>query len=152
MIDDHSLGEYPVPKEFWWAEGREALKQNWITGDFETWINHRKRLRAFGVSFYRNDIKKMIPPDQPMPLAAQAIATQKNVSKGGRPPADWWEDLLIDLCFKHYRGELLHKTQADIVRAMQEWITAQGYDAAESTIKQRARKLFGAIKRELAEN
>jgi hypothetical protein len=55
---------------------------------------------------------------------------------------------LIDLCFKHFHGELPHQRQADIVRAMQDWITAHGYEASESTIKLRARKLADAIKRD----
>jgi hypothetical protein len=59
---------------------------------------------------------------------------------------------LIDLCFKHFRGELQAKTQAAIVRAMQDWIVAHGYEAADSTIKIRARKLLDAIKRDEAEN
>jgi len=25
-----------IPKEFWWAKGHEALKQDWTTGDFST--------------------------------------------------------------------------------------------------------------------
>jgi hypothetical protein len=80
---------------------------------------------------------------EPSPSVA-AIAA----AAGGRPPADWWEDLLIDLCFKHFHGELPHQKQADIVRAMQDWIAAHGYGASESTIKLRARKLADAIKRD----
>jgi hypothetical protein len=49
---------------------------------------------------------------------------------------------------EHFRGELSHKTQADIARVMQDWITEHGYDAAESTIKLRARKLWQAIKKD----
>ena len=45
--------DYEVPKGFWWAGGEAALKQNWVTGDFETWINHHHHLRAYGVSFLR---------------------------------------------------------------------------------------------------
>jgi predicted nucleotide-binding protein len=51
-----------VPSEFWWAEGEAALAQNWVTGDFETWIDQQlTRLEAFGVTFLRSDIEKMIP-------------------------------------------------------------------------------------------
>jgi hypothetical protein len=140
--DKKSEDHFDIPKEFWWAEGREALRQNWEAGDFETWIDHTLHLRAFGVSFFRADIEKLIPPGSPEPAVSPSAAV------GGRPPADWWEDLLIDLCFKHFHGELLHQKQADIVRAMQDWITAHGYDASESTIKIRARKLADAIRRD----
>ena len=30
--------DFEVPREFWWAEGGTALKQNWVSGDFETWV------------------------------------------------------------------------------------------------------------------
>ncbi len=93
--------------------------------------------------------EKMIPAGSvvaPSPVPARAPA-----NSGGRPPADWWEDCLIDLCFKHFRGELPHRTQADIVRAIQDWATEHGHDVAESTAKLRARKLMDAIKRDGAE-
>jgi histone H3/H4 len=51
-----------IPKEFWWAEGHEALRQDWAAGDFSTWIEHRIQLKAFGVTFARADIEKLLPP------------------------------------------------------------------------------------------
>ena len=36
-----------VPKEFWWAEGHEALEQNWEAGDFTTWIDQKVQVKAF---------------------------------------------------------------------------------------------------------
>jgi hypothetical protein len=52
---------HDVPAQFWWAGGEAALEQNWVTGDFETWIEHRHHLKAFGVSFLRTDLEKMLP-------------------------------------------------------------------------------------------
>lgn len=40
-----------IPKQFWWAEGHEALEQDWSTGDFSTWIDETIAVKAFGVSF-----------------------------------------------------------------------------------------------------
>lgn len=48
-----------VPQEFWWAEGHEALTQDWESGDFETWLNQRTRLRAFGVEWCKEDAEAM---------------------------------------------------------------------------------------------
>lgn len=147
-----------IPAKFWWARGKAALTQNWNTGDFETWIDQRVHLRAYGVQFLRADIERMIPDDdsaarrRKAPFPPLEPSGSSASAAGGRPPADWWEDLLIDLCFQHFRGELEHKTQAAIVRAMQDWISTKGYEAAESTIKIRARKLADAIKRDAAEN
>jgi len=61
MIDSKVVDDHEVPKDFWWAEGAAALQQNWTAGDFDTWIDRRVHLRAFGVSFLRGDIEKMIP-------------------------------------------------------------------------------------------
>lgn len=61
IIDGKSSDNADVPSQMWWAEGEEALVQNWETGDFETWIDRRSRLRAFGVKFFRSDIQMMLP-------------------------------------------------------------------------------------------
>ena len=51
-----------VPKEFWWAEGHQALEQDWASGDFSTWIsNGNVQLKAFGVTFDRAGIQKLLP-------------------------------------------------------------------------------------------
>jgi hypothetical protein len=76
---------------------------------------------------------------------------KKPAPVGGRPPADWWDDLIIDICFRHFRGDLKPKTQADVARAMQAWMTENGYEAADSTVRVRARKVWNAIRRD-AEN
>jgi hypothetical protein len=137
-----------ISKDFWWGEGHEVLKQTWTAGDFEAWTRDQEvRMQAFAVSFLRADIEKMIPAK----LESTAAPTPPSSAKGGRPPADWWEDLLIAMCFRHFRGDLQPKKQADIEGAMKDWITQQGYDAADSTIRSRAKKVWQAIQRE-AEN
>ncbi|MEH6743822.1 hypothetical protein [Hyphomonas sp.] len=59
---DRVFRDVPVPKKFWWAEGYEALEQDWAAGDFSTWIDRRIRVRAFGVEFARGDVEKLLPP------------------------------------------------------------------------------------------
>jgi hypothetical protein len=59
--DGRTADNMEIPKEFWWAHGKAALDQNWSTGDFETWIDNKIHLRAYGVSFLRSDLQKMIP-------------------------------------------------------------------------------------------
>ena len=61
IVDNSVTDAHEVPKNFWRAEGEPALQQNWTTGDFDKWIDHRVHLKAFGVSFLRGDIEKMIP-------------------------------------------------------------------------------------------
>jgi hypothetical protein len=53
---------HDIPKEFWWAKGHEALNQDWAAGDFSTWIDQKFELKAFGVTFARADIERLLPP------------------------------------------------------------------------------------------
>jgi predicted nucleotide-binding protein len=71
--------DVPVPSEFWWAEGGEALEQDWSTGHFGTWIsNQTVRLEAFGVQFRRAEIEQLKPATAakrtPSPSSAQSPA------------------------------------------------------------------------------
>jgi len=50
-----------LDKSFWWAEGHEALSQNWASGDFSTWIDHEFHFEAFGVEFALSDLEAMLP-------------------------------------------------------------------------------------------
>jgi hypothetical protein len=142
-MDKQSEDNFDIPKAFWWAEGHEALEKNWEAGDFETWIDHKHRLRAFGVSFSRADMEKMIPA-----TAAQAAQPVAAPVVGGRPPADWWDDLWIEICRQLYAGDLKPTKQADIESAMLQWLSDRGETPSTSTIRPRARKLWTAIQTE----
>lgn len=75
--DGRPADNVDVPAEFWWAQGRPALSQNWTTGDFDTWIDHSIHLQAFGVTFRRSDIER----SKPTPVSESA-ATASNESEG----------------------------------------------------------------------
>jgi hypothetical protein len=137
-----------VPSLFWWARGHAALKQNWAAGDFETWVGETTHLRAYGVTFLRSDIMQIIPADLPVEPspALETPGAQATSGKGGRPKADWWEDLWIEICRQLYGGELIPKTQADIERAMHQWINDHGHTAGDTTVRDRASKLWRAIR------
>ena len=283
-----------IPKGFWWAEGNAALHQTWATGDFDTWVDRDElHLEAFGVSFFRADIEKMIPADQiakpeaiempavtarpaqtvkqkqrrveqlqncikelksfdiqsvksrappeakalensidealsaafghgtieyeryksatqldqgplytpsvvamaaaprgsrPDVSAMQAQEAQKYLSEGrrksivllqqairaieleiadqalesdpaekpsspiasvgGRPAADWWDDLWVEICRQLFVGDLKPTKQRDIETAMLQWLSDRGESPSTSTIRPRARKLWTAIMRE----
>jgi len=87
----------PLPKEFWWAEGHDALIQDWATGDFSTWIDDKFHLQAFGTEFSRADVLAMLPkrveheqaePDAPLPQESEPVtalvAAPRKGAKGGR--------------------------------------------------------------------
>lgn len=67
QIGERAFRDHEVPKEFWWAEGHEALEQDWAAGDFSTWIDRRVHWKAFGVTFSRVDLEKLAPPGAPAP-------------------------------------------------------------------------------------
>lgn len=81
----------------------------------------------------------MTPAGQPI----ASIATLPK--KGGRPPAEFWDDMWAAIATALYSGELKPKSQADVQRAMSEWIEGNGYSAADSTVKGRARRLWDLI-------
>jgi hypothetical protein len=68
---DKAFDDVDIPPGFWWARGHEALEQNWKTGDFETWIDHRLNLKAYGVSFLRSQIEAMVLHDPLPPFPAR---------------------------------------------------------------------------------
>ncbi|GAA4752479.1 hypothetical protein GCM10023264_19260 [Sphingomonas daechungensis] len=67
-----------VPREFWWAEGHDALEQDWERGDFSTWINKTFELRAYGVEFDFDGLRDMLSAESWFKLA-------RNLSVVGDP-------------------------------------------------------------------
>ncbi len=84
--------DHEVPARFWWAEGHEALKQNWATGDFLTWIDHKYEIKAFGVRFHRDDIARMAPGAIP-----KAVEVQAAPRAGGRSMSKLWPDWVAEV-------------------------------------------------------
>jgi len=88
--DGRSADNVDIPVEFWWAEGGAALKQNWTTGDFDTWIDDRIRLQAFGVTFWRSDIERLKPPPvvenagSPVSTPAKALEEGQKMTPAGQ--------------------------------------------------------------------
>ena len=82
------------------------------------------------------------PPPISMTLVSSAAPLPK---KGGRPPAEFWDDMWAAIAASLYSGDLKPKSQADVQRAMAEWIEANDRNAANSTVKSRARRLWDRI-------
>jgi hypothetical protein len=81
-----------IPREFWWAEGHEALEQDWDLGDFSTWIDRKYEIKAFGVQFHRHDIARMAPG-----ALAKPIKIETAPRAGGRPKSSQWADWVAEL-------------------------------------------------------
>jgi hypothetical protein len=144
--ENRTVINFDIRKEFWWAEGNAALTQNWPVGDFDTWVERGEvHLQAFGVSFLRADIEKIIPADKRAPAEPVPAPSIPNVPVGGRPPAEFWDDLWVEICGQIYTGRLVPKRQGDIQKAMQQWCSDHGHSDAASTLRPRASKLWNAV-------
>lgn len=147
--------DFDVPKHFWWAKGEAALEQNWITGDFKTWIDKKMLLHAYGVRFDRSDILAMVEiksdlsqfPEptlvQPDGVESETASQPKKTSgKSGRPPDERWEDVLIEIFGQLLDGKLIPGRQADILHAILDFAATIDFLPSESSAKSRARKIF----------
>jgi len=83
--------------------------------------------------------------DRPSIDPVSAAPVTPAAKKGGRPTAEFWDDMWAAVAFSLYDGDLVPKSQADVERAMTLWIEGQGHSAAVSTIRARARRLWDRI-------
>ena len=91
------------------------------------------------------DFEKSSPPPADQPVAQSPIALSVPAKKGGRRPAEFWDDMWAHIATALFVGDLQPKSQADIERAMLEWIEANDYSAVESTVRARARRLWDRL-------
>ena len=261
-----------LPASFWWAEGQEALDQDWGTGDFSTWIKKTTHLQAFDVAFDFVELCNLVPAsdratamaeisvagnpewltareasrlvlrldgvvsslqaiveycrtshvvarafrmemkhrmrgegiidtkigwdvplwfwrdfmadDPPYELWANdravgvgdrngegvivtlqglhfhrkglemmgvpkaKVDVQPKTTPSGRPPNKYWEPLISAICGQLYRGDLKPKQQADIEKAMHEWLNERQESASEASVRKRSRYLWDEINSE----
>ena len=91
------------------------------------------------------EFDKPIEPLTPQ-IETQSVASESPANnKGGRPPASFWDDMWAAIAAALYAGDLAPKTQADIEKAMADWIEINGHSAGDSTIRGRARRLWDQI-------
>ncbi len=92
IYKEERLKDQNIPYTFWWARGYEALTQNWELGDFETWIDRKMRVQAFGVRFHRADLDEML--GFASHAAKPTVATSE---AGGRPMSTLWPEWVAEL-------------------------------------------------------
>lgn len=167
-IDGDPADGTSIPREFWREEGKAFLSFNWHTGDFSALANGR-RMRVYGVSFSVRGIRALEATSPREGIRSRLVTNDELISgkcrphgsripsdhhaskSGGRPPAGWWDDMWIEICRSLYEGDLKPKRQSDIQSAMLTWAMEHGYSPADSTIKERARKLWTALSANKAE-
>lgn len=137
---------------FWWAEGRDALIQNWQLGDFETWINNTNRVRVFGVRFHRGDVERMLGGVQVERSRPDTVA---NKETGGRPMSALWPEWVAEL------AGLIHevgvpdgsgtKGTDELISTVADRLAARGLEApARATVQETAKAVLRRLRR--AEN
>jgi hypothetical protein len=67
---------------------------------------------------------------------ATALVNLDNLpNKGGRPSADFWLDMSLEIANLMSLGDFKPRTQAEVVDAMQRWIIDHGYDGGLTRTK-----------------
>jgi len=97
LRDGKVLDTFEIFPGFWWAKGEAALNQNWTTSDFDTWIDHKFHLEAFGVTFRRSDIERA-KPSPAQHEEGQKMTSGKHIFIGHGRSLTWRElkDFLKD--------------------------------------------------------
>ena len=146
-----------LPKKFWWANGHEALEQNWVTGDFATWIDNKLHLQAFGTEFDRSDIKAMLPqlskdeserPEPEQPADVARAEESDLISRTGDPgrPAKAAQLYFAEFESRSRQG-LCADTLAEEATALLAWLRDNHPNAAaptKKTITNRIRSAYRA--------
>lgn len=117
-----------IPAAFWWARGESAIRKDWATGDFDTWVrgDTKEHWRAYGVQFRRADIEAMLPTPTPAP-------TNGERAPGGRRPSALWPDWVAELAAHiHHQGfpsGTGSQGQEELIKAVADGLARRGRHA-----------------------
>jgi hypothetical protein len=130
-----------------WLNGRDvdaltAALEDFVSSPDHLWRQLERHRFVFTVPFPPGDAHFV---KDPHPSDVVDDKSSKRIWKGGRPPADWWDDLWIEICRQLFTGDLKPAKQAHVENAMKTWAAQNGHDVGDSSIRPRARKLFSAI-------
>ena len=140
-----------IPERFWKAFTDHG-SDLWNGGYARFWVSNKNSgttFQYFGIKLNPDDVHANLPEPRHQPEAPQATspvpAAEETANKGGRPRKEWWDDFWIEICRQIYEGDLKPKTQAELEKAMVEWVeNHRNAEVGETTIKAAARKLFKA--------
>lgn len=124
IVEGKKFERAVFPSEFWWAKGHAALEQNWVTGDFSTYIDREALWQAFGVHFALDGLLQMLPVEQ------RAIVA-RSVSVVGK---DGWLSALAARRFAYERAGINPSFAADAILDA----CRLGYVTARAVLLQRA--------------
>lgn len=137
FADGDRSDDVEVPAVFWWAEGLQALTQDWEAGDFETWLNHKVRLRAFGVEWAKDDAEDM-GVSFLQPLKAEDVSDERTGDPGR--PSLGYQLYKSEFDRRWGRGEMEHDLKAE-ARALLQWFEETHPDRQAPTAKTIANRI-----------
>jgi hypothetical protein len=104
----------------------------------------KQRLELYRFTFTKPILSPPSQTNAAQVVDSQPVVPKRNV-KGGRPLAEHWDDMWAAVAFALYNGDLIPKSQADIENEMLGWLEANGFGAATSTVRGRARRLWDRL-------
>lgn len=122
------------PNDGIWSQTKTAFHE--LNRDLDT----RLRIASYDFNARPNS------QDQPAPKA-KSSAQRKN--PGGKPLARHWDALWAEIAVQLWNGDLKPTKQADISKAMHDWLAAKNLDAGNTAVTDRARALWQRIEREI---
>jgi hypothetical protein len=108
-------------------------------------LEDAQTLRCFDVLLEPIGVRESVPAQMVKPEEGEPSSVSPTIERRGRLRKEFWDDLLIAIFKKIYDGDLKPKTQADIERAMLQWVTENGHELGDSAVRAPARKLFKAL-------
>lgn len=149
-----------LTSKFWRDfERGDREREDWFVGSFvfheDDDLRDERWTRAFGVEFCANDIRRVFRLREPsfavFPEGALRMAETPahlpNQKRRGPKPKTFWGDAMAAVEAGISSGELLASSQADVERAMMNWIVEQGWDAGESTVRNYAKPVWERVAR-----
>lgn len=133
-------------KDDLWISGTHFPAQMPNPKDFDEFIKPGFFSVVERIRFDPGPVEEFCRRAAPNPVQKSVLPRQAGA--GGRPPKPFWDQLWPFIAAALYNGDLKPARQADIERAMSDWLAANGHDAGESTVRRAARALWQAISRE----
>lgn len=132
------------------ASGRHPKDDQYdsISVSGENLFKKSRALVKSKMELYRFNFLRPEPPEALEPNVVESPSSLQKTQlakKGGRPPAQFWDDMWAFIAGALYEGSLNPKNQADLERAMTDWIESNNSHAAVSTVRSRARRLWDRI-------
>lgn len=155
-------GEFCVIPTTLWPDALRVSGDDdfWISGDFLDAPGSSTDLCLDGVScvltgvrFKTRQLSELthgLSQDYIAPVNERENDVVKAVAtRGGRPSKPFWDQLWASVAAQLYNGDLKPTRQADIERAMHDWLALDDENAGETAVRAKAKLLWTAIQAEV---